>query len=509
MQLSFEKSASAWKRPWITFENGTLDATHTDSSASSKKRPLCVDLDGTLVATDTVAESFLGLLKTAPWKIFGLILALLSGRPRFKRYLARNAPVDPTMLPYREEVLDEMRLARGAGRPVLLVTASDQMTADAIAGHVDLFDEAIGSDGVKNLKARRKAEFLVSRFGVGGFQYLGDSRADLPVWKAANEATLVAASSGTRRSAEHLVEKVTVLSERPTKWKAVIKELRPHQWAKNVLLFVPLYFSYQYTNLSLLFTAVMAFLSFSFCASSIYVLNDLADLSSDRQHRTKRERPLAAGALSIPEGIALSIFSLALAVALAAVFVSPIFVVVLLGYVALTTAYTFVLKQKMIVDVLALASLFTYRVMAGGIAVDVQLSPWLLAFSIFFFTSLAFVKRYSELIQIKGDHSESLKGRNYVRADIPIVTAAGPSAGLLAVLVFALYINSPATTAYYSRPQALWAICLVLVYWIMRIWFLAARDQMHDDPVLFAVKDRISLAAGAVVIACLLIAHYT
>ena len=379
-----------------------MDASSTDSTAASTKRPLCVDLDGTLIATDTLAEGFLGLLKSEPWKVFNLLPALIRGRPRLKRYLAQNAPIDPATLPYRDEVLDHMRQARDDGRQVLLVTASDQATADAVAEHVGLFDEAIGSDGQTNLKAGRKAELLVSRFGSGGFQYVGDSSADLPIWKAANEAIMVWPSTGTRKTAEQLVPKARVLSRRPNKWKAAVKELRPHQWAKNVLLFVPLYFSHRYTDLSLVFTALMAFFAFSFCASSIYVLNDLVDLPSDRQHRSKRNRPLASGALSIPEGIALSVASLALAIALAAGFVNPRFVGVLLGYVALTTAYTFVLKQKMIVDVLALASLFTYRVVAGGVAVDVKLSPWLLAFSIFFFTSLAFVKRYSELIQVKG-----------------------------------------------------------------------------------------------------------
>ncbi|MGD8609296.1 MAG: UbiA family prenyltransferase, partial [Myxococcales bacterium] len=231
-------------------------------------------------------------------------------------------------------------------------------------------------------------------------------------------------------------------------------------------------------------------------------------LASDRQHRTKRTRPLAAGTLSIVEGLGLSLASFTLAIVLAATFVNPRFVWAVLGYVALTTAYSLSLKQKMIIDVLALASLFTYRVVAGGVAVDVELSPWLLAFSIFFFMSLAFVKRYAELIQLRGDPMESLRGRNYVPADIPIITSAGPAAGLLAVLVFALYINSPATMIYYSSPKMLWGICLILVYWLMRVWFLAARDQMHDDPVLFAVKDRVSLMAGGLVVICLLLARY-
>ncbi|MGB5703932.1 MAG: UbiA family prenyltransferase, partial [Polyangiales bacterium] len=264
----------------------------------------------------------------------------------------------------------------------------------------------------------------------------------------------------------------------------------------------------EYTNLDLVFAAVMAFFSFSFAASSIYVLNDLVDLPADRLHRSKRNRPLAAGTLSIADGVLLSAIALTISIALAVLFLRPQFVWVVLGYVALTTAYSFYLKQQMIVDVLTLATLFTYRVMAGGVAVSVPLSEWLLAFSIFFFTSLAFVKRYSELIQAKADGRLSIKGRNYVPADMPIIVAAGLSSGFLAVLVFALYINTDAITAYYPRFQVLWGICLVLVYWIMRIWFLAARDQMHDDPVLFAVKDKISIFAGALVVACLFAARY-
>lgn len=479
----------------------------TDPPVGSLK-PLCVDLDGTLVATDTTVEGLLEVLKAAPWRIFALLSALLGGRPALKRYIAQNMRVDAAALPYREEVLAEMRQAREAGRPVLLVTASDQSTADAVGAHLGLIDEAIGTSTDENLKAARKASFLVERYGEGGFEYLGDSPADLSVWKAAGEAVMVAPSAVTRRRAEAAVPRSRVLVERPKKLRAAIKELRPHQWAKNVLLFVPLYFAHEYTNLELVFTVLMAFFSFSFAASSIYVLNDLVDLPSDRQHRSKRNRPLAAGTLSIPEGMALSVMAFVVSMTLAVVFVNPKFVVVVLGYVALTTAYSFSLKQKMIVDVLTLASLFTYRVMAGGVAVSIPISEWLLAFSIFFFTSLAFVKRYSELIQVRADGRMAIAGRGYVMADMPIIVGAGLSSGFLAVLVFALYINTPTIVEYYPRQDILWGICLVLVYWIMRIWFLAARDQMHDDPVLFAVKDRISLIAGVIVVGLLLAARY-
>ncbi len=477
------------------------------SQSADVTRPLCVDLDGTLVATDTLWESLLVLLKTAPHRMLALIFVLFGGRPRLKRYLSTHAPIDPAALPYREEVLELARNARQAGRPVLLVTASDQATAAAVAAHVDVFNEAVGSDGQQNLKGKRKAELLSTRFGRGGFQYIGDAAADVPVWKAAGEAIIVAPSSRTRRSAEQAVSKVRVVSERPNKWMAALKELRPHQWAKNLLLFVPLYFAHEYDDWALVFNAVMAFFAFSFCASSIYILNDLIDLPADRRHRTKRERPLASGALAIPEGIVLMAASFALSLFLATKFVNPEFVWVIFGYIALTTFYTFYLKQRLIVDVLALALLFTYRVMAGSVAVQVELSFWLLAFSIFFFTSLAFVKRYSELIQLRHNNEQVLRGRNYVLADIPVVTSIGPASGLLAVLVFALYINSPSILTYYSTPQALWGICLILMYWVIRIWFLAARGEMHDDPVLFAVRDKMSLASGVLTLACLLAAQ--
>ena len=485
-----------------------MTTSQPDSSTAQAKKPLCVDLDDTLVATDTTVEGILDLLTAAPWKLFSLIAALLSGRPALKRYIAHHVSVDAAALPYRDRVLGEMRQARADGRPVLLVTASDQSIADSVGAYVDLIDEAVGTHSEVNLKGSQKAEYLVSRFGAEGFQYLGDSPADLPVWEAAGEALMVVPSASTRRRAEQSVSKTTVLVERPSKLRAAVKELRPHQWAKNILLFVPLYFAHQYDDLELVFTAVMAFFSFSFAASSIYVLNDLVDLRADRLHRTKRNRPLAAGTLSIADGIGLSVTALAVSLALAIAFVNPTFVWVVLGYVALTTAYSFYLKQQMIIDVLTLASLFTYRVMAGGVAVGVPLSEWLLAFSIFFFTSLAFVKRYSELIQTKAVGGASLKGRNYVPADMPVIISAGPAAGFLAVLVFALYINTPAIIATYPQQQILWGICLVLVYWIMRIWFLAARNQMHDDPVLFAVKDKTSLVAGMIVVVLLLAARH-
>jgi len=466
-----------------------------------------VDLDGTLVATDTLWESFLILMKTAPHRVLSLLFVLLGGRPKLKRYLSTHAPVDPRALPYREEVLELTRNARQAGRPIILVTAADQATAAAVAAHVDVFDEAVGSDGRHNLKAQRKADFLASRFGRGGFQYVGDAAADLPVWKAAGDAIIVAPSPRTRRRAEQAVSSVTVVSERPNKWLAAMKELRPHQWAKNLLLFVPLYFAHAYDDWWRVFSVVMAFFSFSLCASSIYILNDLVDLPADRRHRTKRKRPLASGTLAIPEGLLLMVFSLASSLLLATSFVNLQFVWVVLGYIALTTFYTFYLKRRLIVDVLALALLFTYRVMAGSVAAQVELSFWLLAFSIFFFTSLAFVKRYSELIQLRRNDEHALRGRNYVLADVPLVTSIGPASGLLAVLVFALYINSPSIQRYYSTPQALWGICLILMYWVTRVWFLAARGEMHDDPVLFAVRDKVSLFSGALALGCLLAAR--
>jgi 4-hydroxybenzoate polyprenyltransferase len=479
------------------------------SRPADSARPLCVDLDGTLIASDALWESMLLLVKDRPWSTPLVPLWLLGGRARLKRELSDRVLPDPATLPYRPEVLGQIDAARRAGRQVLLVTASDQRIADRVGAHLGLFDEVIGSDGARNLKGREKARYLVERFGERGFDYLGDSSADLPVWQRSHTALAVTADPAVGALARGASTHAEVVElKRKSRARALAKALRPHQWMKNVLLFVAPVLAH-IREPERLFLVLAAFAAFSLTASSVYVLNDLLDLEQDRQHRTKKNRPFAAGTLSIPLGLALFPAVMLGGVGISVLFLPPRFTLALLGYLVLTTLYSVYLKRKLIVDVLTLGGLFTYRVLAGGLALGVVVSFWLLAFSMFFFTGLAFVKRFSELIATQARDLEKVPGRNYWISDLQVVAAVGPSSGLMAVLVFCLYINSPEVQQLYAHPKVLWLICPVLLYWITRIWFLAGRNQLHDDPVLFAIRDRISYLAGAVTMACLMAATWT
>lgn len=477
-----------------------------ESSLPERPRPLCVDLDRTLIATDVLWESFLLLLKNHPFAVFLLPFWLMKGRAVMKRRIADRVSPDPAALPYRPEVLAYLKGIKEEGRTLHLVTASDQRIADAVAEHLGIFDDAFGSDGTTNLKARNKQAHLLERFGEGRFDYIGDSPSDLIIWKCAGRSICVAASDATLAKAKGQGPVEVVALEEQKKLKALVKALRPHQWLKNTLLFVAAILAHKYTDLSVMVKAAGGFAAFSLVASSVYVLNDLLDLESDRQHRTKKNRPFAAGRLSIPFGLVLAPTVAVAGIAISLVMTPLPFTAVLGGYLLLTTAYSIYLKRKLIVDVLTLAGLFTYRVIAGGVAADVPVSFWLLGFSMFFFTGLAFVKRYSEVVAIMGRDQSKVPGRNYWVADIDIIKAVGPACGLMAVLVFCLYINSPKVAELYPRPEALWLIAPVMLYWITRIWFLAARNQLDDDPVVFALSDRVSHLAAVVSGACILAA---
>jgi 4-hydroxybenzoate polyprenyltransferase/phosphoserine phosphatase len=466
-------------------------------------RPLCVDLDGTLIRTDALWESVMLLGKRQPHALALLPLWLAGGKAQLKRRIADRVLPDARTLPYRAEVLARIESVKAAGRPVHLVTASDQRIADAVQAHLGVFDEAIGSDGVRNLKGDGKRAYLVERFGERGFDYAGDSSADLEVWRSAAVAVTVGASSDTVAAARKLTEVEELPIDRPNKLRAAVKALRPHQWMKNVLLFVPAVLAHRIREPVTLQHLILAFFAFSFCASSVYVLNDLLDLEQDRVHRSKHRRPLAAGAISIPLGIALTLLSLAVGLGLGVVALPRLFLFALLGYLLLTTAYSLYLKRMLLMDVLTLAGLFTYRVVAGGVAVEVPVSFWLGAFSMFFFTGLAFVKRFSELVQLERAGRETTPGRGYQVVDLHVIRSIGPASGVMAVLVFALYINSDEVRYLYRRPDFLWLICPVLMFWISRVWFLAGRGELDDDPVVFAIRDKLSYLAGAVAAGCL------
>ncbi len=467
-------------------------------------KPLCVDLDGTLIATDTLWESMLLLLKQRFFLVFLLPLWLLKGKAYLKDQIAQCVTLDVTHLPYREKVLAFLRQEKDKGRLLVLATATHHSIAKAVASHLKLFDEVIASDVQINMKGTIKRDALKQRFEV--FDYIGDSKADLPILQAAQDAFLIVPCPSP------LLQHIQCPPERRfsvpkrTVW-IWFKALRSYQWVKNLLIFLPLVLSHQLSDVVLFKNAVLAFIAFSLMASSGYVLNDLLDLTADRAHPSKKYRPFAAGQIPIQYGLVLFIVLVSLSLFISLWQLSLIFTIFVVLYLLFTISYSFYFKHKLVTDVIILAGLYTLRILAGGFAVDVPISSWLLAFSMFIFTSLAFLKRYLELLQ--PFDATVVKNRDYEVADVPIIGSAGLISGYLAVLVFALYIDSETVTKLYRTPFYLWIICPILLYWITRIWFLARRQKVLDDPVQFALTDNRTWLVMIGTVLLILLAKFT
>lgn len=453
---------------------------------------LCIDCDGSLIRTDLLHESVFRLLKTAPWLVFLLPFWLLRGKAHLKERLAHRVSLDVGLLPMNENVLALARAARAANRRVVLATASHHRPAQALAAHLGLFDEVLATEGSVNLAGATKRARLVSRFGERGFDYVGNGRSDLPVWASARQAVVVSSQAALARAAAAVTTVERVIAPPRAGLRAYLRGLRLHQWLKNLLVFVPLVAAHHVHVRAELVQAVLAFFAFSLCASAVYVLNDLLDLEADRRHLRKRQRPFAAGLIPLWHGAALVPLLLGAALAIA-LMLPRAFVLVLGAYFACTLAYSLLLKRQVIVDVLLLAGLYTVRVIAGAAATAIAPSFWLLAFSMFLFLSLAMVKRYAELQLTLAQNQEGAAGRGYVVQDLPVLMSIGTGSGLVAVLVFALYINSPETRANYTQPLWLWLVPPLLLYWISRIWMKVRRGEVDDDPVVFAARDWQSL----------------
>ena len=475
-----------------------IDVVHLPA-AKTDTRPLVLDLDGTVSRTDTLVESILRLAARAPFALLALLPVLLStGRAAFKRRIAGAVHLDPASLVYNDDVLDLARTARAEGRPVILVTAADQGIADAVAAHLRLFDEVHASDGATNLKGNAKADFLVERFGTGGFDYAGDAEADLPVWRAAARGYVVAPSAVLARQAASVCADLRVLGARPgtrSQLNVWARALRLHQWTKNVLVFVPVFLAHRFDT-ETVSRAMLAFLAFSLCASSVYLLNDLLDLPHDRLHASKRKRPFASGALNVNAAPALIGATLGTGFVLALLL--PIqFMLMLATYYTCTLTYSLAMKRWPVWDIMMLAGLYTVRVLAGCAATGLRVSPWLLAFSMFLFFCLAVVKRQTELVQhVRDGRTEKLSGRGYMPEDLDMLRGMAASSGYMAVLVLALYVNSPDVLPLYRHPSALWVLCPILLFWVSRVLMLSHRGLMNDDPVVFALRDRLSLVVG-------------
>jgi 4-hydroxybenzoate polyprenyltransferase/phosphoserine phosphatase len=465
-----------------------------------------LDLDGTLVRTDTLVESAIAFIKQSPFHLFLLAIWVLQGKAFLKAALAQRVSLDTNLLPYRTELVDYARQARAEGRTVVLATAAHHSIAQSVAQHLGIFERVLASSAEENLKGSQKLARIQAEVG-SLFTYAGDSKADLPIWANASGAIVAGGSQALEQRARSLTTIEHQLTE--TKSSAVTlwaKALRVHQWLKNLLLFVPLLTAFQFTELEKVGALLIAFLAFSLGASATYIVNDLWDLDNDRAHPRKRQRPFASGALPILHGVLVAAVLMGAAFALAAG-VGPVFLIALVAYVVATSAYSWVLKRFILVDVLMLSALYTTRIIAGGLAISAPLTSWMLVFSVFIFLSLALVKRCAELVVLRDEGKLAAKGRDYRVSDLTVLWPLGVGSALSAVVVFGLFISTPETAMRYAIPDLLWFVAAGLVYWLGRLWIVTARGEMHDDPIVFALKDKASQLTISLMVCTVLVAH--
>ena len=460
---------------------------------------MVVDLDGTLLRSDLLMETAMAFLRSQPLRVFKLLGWLLRGKSALKEGLALETWIDVSVLPYDTQVIEMIKTQQANGRMIVLATASHVSLAERIAEHLQLFDLVLASNANRNLSGTNKRDLLVAHFGEGGFDYVGNSKDDLPIWKVSRNAHVVNPDRGveSRVSAMRVVQ--PTLHTNTVKLRDWRKAMRLHQWLKNALIFVPLLASHRFTQFELMRDGVFAFFCFGLCASSVYILNDMLDLGDDRHHKTKCNRPFASGRLSIKAGLIAVPTLLILAFGAALTLLPWQFSAVMAAYYVVTLAYSLKLKRLMAVDVIVLAMLYTARIIAGVAAFSLTLTFWILAFSMFIFLSLAMVKRYAELRDARVREVTTLaRGRGYYPGDLDMIASLGASSGYLAVMVLALYIQDVKTTELYVTPHVIWLACPLLLFWVTRVWMLTHRGEMNEDPVVFAMRDRTSQMIGAV-----------
>lgn len=477
-----------------------------NDAVSVEDVPLCVDLDGTLVRTDTLVELLVGL-RPGGREMAGILQSLVAGRAAFKSQVASLGAIDPAAFPYVEPLIDYVRAERARGRRIVLATAADAKVAEVVAAHLGLFDEVIASDGTRNLKGHAKAEALVKRFGERGFAYAGNESSDLAVWEAARAAVLVNVPRAVAAKVERMIPVERRFDERGSTAKALLRAMRPHQWSKNLLVVVPvLTGAHNLLDMAVWAEAAVAFVAFSLLASAIYVVNDIFDITADRAHPKKRHRPFASGALSVPAGLAAAASLLLVSGGLGAAFASGILPVLAL-YALVAVGYSIWLKERPLVDVFALAALYTLRLFAGGLATGYHVSLWLLGFSGFFFLGLAFLKRVEEMTSLGRRGGKVAARRGYDAQDKDILQLFGCCSSFISALVLALYVDSTTAAANYSRPELMWGAVPLMLFWQCRLWLSTARGRMHEDPLVFAARDWASWLVVAGLVLVILSAH--
>lgn len=468
-------------------------------------RTLCVDLDGTLVKSDTMTDTLLVLLRTRPTLLLALPGRLVHGKAAFKAFLSKSVTLNVEHLPYNRALLQYLQREHVKGRVIYLATGADIAIARRVAAHLGIFTDVLGSDGITNLTGARKLDSLHSRLSSAAFDYIGNDTPDLPLLAHANQAMVANPSLRLRiRLWARGIRPTREFQERRHPLKSLVKAARVHQWAKNLLIFLPLLLAHGLT-IGRLLTALLAFCCLSLTASATYIVNDLLDIEADRSHASKRQRPFASGDLSAFTGLcAVVVFLL---VALSSARLLPVgFYGWLLLYLVTTLAYSLYLKQVALVDVLVLAGLYTLRLEAGSAATHTPISHWLAGFAIFLFLSLAMVKRFAELENQRASASQPKSSRGYLLADIEQIRSFGTASAYASVVIFAIYISGPDVVTLYHKPSLLWLIVPLMILWLSRLWLLASRGELNEDPVVFALTDRMSLLIGAAVAAVTLLA---
>lgn len=463
-------------------------------------RPLCVDLDGTLVKSDTLVDSLLLLVRTRPLEALKAPLWALNGKANLKREVTARVTLKVEHLPYNRPLLEYLMAQRGEGRKLYLATGADAGLADRIAQHLNIFEGVLSSDGATNNIGSNKLNGFRKRF-AGDFDYVGNARPDLPLLAAAATPMLANPSAGLRMGMRARgLKPGRTFTDHGTPLRTFIKAIRVHQWAKNTLIFLPPLLAHSVRG-NVMLSAVLAFICFSLCASATYIINDLLDIEADRQHPRKRKRAFASGNLSAATGMAISAVFLATSFSLAVLRLPHSFVGWLVLYLVTTLAYSLGLKRIVILDVVVLSALYTLRMLAGAAATDTYISPWLAAFAVFMFLSLAMVKRFSELQNVRSAGAQLSNGRGYLLNDIEQVRSFGTSSAFAAVVVFSVYIGQPEVHGLYHHHNRMWLMTPLMILWLCRVWLLASRGELDEDPVVFALTDRMSLLMGVAAVA--------
>jgi 4-hydroxybenzoate polyprenyltransferase/phosphoserine phosphatase len=470
---------------------------------------VCADVDGTVLATDLLYESLLVALKRRPWIIFIIPFWLLQGRAVLKARLAdRATSLRFESLPLREEVVAYLKQQRERGSRVILASASHHTLVAGIARRLGSVDSIVASDEHANRKGAAKADAIEAHIGSHSWSYIGDSQADFPVWRRSQHQVCVSSSSaftGRFRREFPDGEVISVTGASVSTW---LRGMRIHQWLKNILVFLPVGLAHRWFDIQAIWNSALAAVAFSLCASGVYVLNDLLDLESDRQHPRKRKRPCASGELPLSSAI-LVVPLLFVSAFVVAALVHTQFMALLGLYLVLTTLYSLRFKALALVDIILLAMLYTIRIVGGGVASNIEVSQWLMGLSMFLFLSLACVKRFSELLVLQQRNEKKTWGRGYWVGDLEQIAAFGAASGYISVLVLALYVSSHEIARLYSHPALVWLACPLLLYWISRIWLLARRGIVHDDPLVFALRDKVTYIVAALGVIILVAAKYS